>query len=115
MKNHIFCSILLIFLAACANQETILKKEFEELKNRIQKQYVPDKRVGIWDVDCYFIKKERVLKGTTTSIKAKKALIDGLEERDCQVTDSLQLLTRQSSIGRKNLWYRQPIGMQYTL
>jgi hypothetical protein len=37
MKNHIFYFILLIFLAACANQEeAVFRKEFEKLKNRIQ-------------------------------------------------------------------------------
>jgi cell wall-associated NlpC family hydrolase len=101
MKNHISCFILLIFLAACTNQEAVFKKEFEELKNRIQKQHAPDKRVEIWDVDCYFTKKERVLKGTTTSIKAKKALIDGLEERDYQITDSLQLLPDEAALNGK--------------
>ncbi|KAA6332199.1 Dipeptidyl-peptidase 6 [termite gut metagenome] len=101
MKNPISCFILLIFLAACTNEEAVFKKEFEELKNRIQKQYVPDKRIEIWNVDGYFTKKERVLKGTTTSIEAKKALIDGLEERNCQITDSLQLLPDEVALNGK--------------
>jgi cell wall-associated NlpC family hydrolase len=101
MKNHISCFILLIFFAACTNQEAVLKKEFEELKNRIQKQYVPDKRIEIWNVNCYFTKKEKVLKGTTTSIKAKKALIDELEKRNYQITDSLQLLPDEAALNGK--------------
>ncbi|KAA6337497.1 Gamma-D-glutamyl-L-lysine endopeptidase [termite gut metagenome] len=100
MKKHLLYSFLMFLVAACTS-ETKFEAAFQELKSSIQKQYVPDKRVGIWDVDYRFAEGRIMLKGITTSPEAKKALITGLEAKHYQVTDSLQLLPDESALEGK--------------
>ncbi|KAA6329244.1 Gamma-D-glutamyl-L-lysine endopeptidase [termite gut metagenome] len=101
MKKHLLYSFLIFLVAACTSKETKFEVAFQELKSSIQKQYVPDKRVEIWDVDYRFAEGQITLKGITTSPEAKKALIIGLEAKNYQVTDSLQLLPDESVLEGK--------------
>ncbi|KAA6343195.1 Gamma-D-glutamyl-L-lysine endopeptidase [termite gut metagenome] len=92
---------LLIFLAACTSKEAKFEAVFQELQSSVRQQYIPDKRVGIWDVDYRFDGGRITLKGITTSPEAKKAFITELEAKNYQVTDSLQLLPDESALEGK--------------
>ncbi|KAA6352610.1 Dipeptidyl-peptidase 6 [termite gut metagenome] len=103
VEKFIACLTILlsVFITACIDKETKFKNDFQELKENTGRQYVPDKRVGLLEMDCYRIGRKVVLKGITTSYEAKKALIDGLEKREYRVIDSLQLLPDEAGLEGK--------------
>ena len=50
---------------------------------------IPDKRVAIFDVDYRFpSRKEIIVKGATTSLDAKLALLSGLKESHYQIRNN---------------------------
>lgn len=78
-----------------------LPRTVNELSEQVRRQYVPDKRVAVFDVDYAVSGKEIIVKGVTTSTEAKSALLAGLEKEHYRVTDSLQIIPDSAELGGK--------------
>lgn len=90
----LFSLLLFIPLWAVALQVggRTIPPEVAQLSDSLQHIYAPDKRVALFEVDYSFSGKSVVLRGATTSAKAKAALLRGLAKANYEVTDSLQVL-----------------------
>ncbi|MCD7901703.1 MAG: C40 family peptidase [Bacteroides sp.] len=73
----------------------------ESISEEIRQQYIPDKRVGIYDVTYTLSGKELTVKGNTTSPEAKQLLMDRISEKEYQVRDSLTLLPDEIALDGK--------------
>ena len=62
------------------------------ISERIHKEFVPDNRIALFDVDFQKINQQILVKGVTTSSQAKPALLSALRQMKYEVRDSLQLL-----------------------
>ena len=69
-----------------------------QLSDSLKRQYAPDKRVALFDVDYSFSGKNVMLRGVTTSAEAKAALLNGLSKADYQVMDCLQVLPDEAAL-----------------
>lgn len=72
-----------------------------QLSDSLKRQYAPDKRVALFDVDYSFSGKNVMLRGVTTSAEAKAALLNGLSKADYQVMDCLQVLPDEAALEGK--------------
>ena len=72
-----------------------------QLSDSLKRQYAPDKRVALFDVDYSFSGKNVMLRGVTTSTEAKAALLNGLSKADYQVMDCLQVLPDEAALEGK--------------
>lgn len=90
----LFSLLLFIPLWAVALQVggRTIPPEVAQLSDSLQHIYAPDKRVALFEVDYSFSGKSVVLRGATTSAKAKAAFLRGLAKANYEVTDSLQVL-----------------------
>lgn len=97
-------SLLLATTAFAGNGETAgkeLPQNVQQLSQQVRTQFIPDKRVAVFDVDYRVSGKTVTVKGVTTSVEAKTSLLKGLEKANYQVIDSLQLLPDSSALGGK--------------
>lgn len=105
MKNILsLASLLLATTAFAGNLAAVgkdLPKNVQQLSQQIRTQFIPDKRVAVFDVDYRVSGKTVTVKGVTTSAEAKTSLLKGLEKANYQVIDSLQLLPDSSALGGK--------------
>lgn len=106
MKKYLSFFLLSFAVSACMAQteknEKKLPVEVDELTQHVRKQFIPDKRVAIFDVDYRFpSRKEIIVKGATTSLDAKLALLGGLKESHYQITDSMMLLPDSAALEGK--------------
>lgn len=72
-----------------------------QLNDSLKRVYAPDRRVALFDVDYSFSGKNVMLRGVTTSAKAKEALLDGLENDGFKVMDCLNLLPDEAALEGK--------------
>ena len=72
-----------------------------QLSDSLKRQYAPDKRVALFDVDYSFSGKNVMLRGVITSAEAKAALLNGLSKADYQVMDCLQVLPDEAALEGK--------------
>lgn len=90
-----FVSFLLAAVVCTSGASTDEKKlpaNVQQLSDHVRTQFIPDRRVAVFDVD-YQVSGHRItVKGVTTSALAKASLLAGLRKVDYQVTDSLRLL-----------------------
>lgn len=90
-----FVSFLLAAVVCTSGASTDEKKlpaNVQQLSDHVRTQFIPDRRVAVFDVD-YQVSGHRItVKGVTTSALAKASLLAGLNKADYQVTDSLRLL-----------------------
>lgn len=105
MKKYLsLVSLLLVISALSGNLAAAGKdipKNVQQLSQQVRTQFIPDKRVAVFDVDYRVSGKRVIVKGVTTSAAAKTSLLDGLKKANYQVTDSLQLLPDSSVLGGK--------------
>ena len=101
MKKILPYFFLSLFIYSCNAPKQKDSDPFKELSEEVRAQFVPDKRVGIFDVTCVKSGNQVVVKGITTSIGAKETIISRLEEKHLQVVDSLQLLPDDEALGGK--------------
>lgn len=103
MKKYLpLVSLLLTVMAFAGNLAAAgkdLPENVQQLSQQIRTQFIPDKRVAVFEVDYRVSGKHITVKGVTTSAEAKNALIAGLKKAAYQVTDSLQLLPDSSALG----------------
>lgn len=102
MKKFLF---LLIFsfaqyarISASDQNTKNIPLEVTGISERIRKQYVPDNRVALFDVDYVVSGSLIIIKGVTTSPQAKSALLSDIEQMNYEVKDSLQLLPDSISL-----------------
>ncbi|MBP1615942.1 MAG: putative peptidase [Bacteroidetes bacterium] len=105
MKKYIPLLLLLVAVPACVSaadkNEKKLPKEVKEVSDSVRRQFIPDKRVAVFDVDYTVSGKHLIVKGVTTSLEAKSALFSGLKKARYQITDSLLLLPDSVSLAGK--------------
>lgn len=105
MKKSLSLILLLLVTTAFAGNLAAVGQDFPEnvqqLLQQVRTQFIPDKRVAVFEVD-YRVSGEKItMKGVTTSAAAKTILFEGLKKANYLVTDSLQLLPDSSALGGK--------------
>lgn len=105
MRKIIFCLVGFILFLSCTGtggkQEESSLAAIKSLSEEVRQQYIPDRRVGIYDITCEFSRKEVVLKGKTTSEAARQDLIARLKEKGHKIKDSLLLLPDEAGLQGK--------------
>lgn len=105
MKKHLPLASLLLIIMAFGNQliaaEKNLPENIKQISQQIRTQFIPDKRVAVFDVDYRVSGKDVTIKGVTTSAEAKNSLLGELKKADYRVTDSLQLIPDSSALEGK--------------
>ncbi|MBQ8502179.1 MAG: C40 family peptidase [Bacteroides sp.] len=96
----LFLMTLLPAVAGEAGDRNI-PAEVAELNDNIKKQYAPDKRVALFNVDYSFSDKNVMLRGVTTVPEAKADLLKGLKNRGYEVMDCLQVLPDAKALDGK--------------
>lgn len=99
-------SVLLAFLllVACAGADKKANETLSRIRQTgedVRRQFIPDKRVGVFDVDYALTGKRLNVKGGTTSAEAKAMLLDELAKAGYEVMDSLRLLPDVETLGEK--------------
>ena len=89
-----FAVFLFITLFAVASEagDRNIPVEVAQLTDSLKKQFAPDRRVALLDVDYSFSDKNVMLRGVTTSAEAKNALLKELARKGYAVMDCLELL-----------------------
>lgn len=94
--KRIFSGLLwLLLFVSCAETGNKLSKELNVIQQKgddVRKQFIPDKRVGVFDVEYKLENKSLAVKGRITSPEAKSLLLDELSKSGYQIQDSLRLL-----------------------
>ena len=90
----------LVALLPTVAQETV-PTEVARLSDSLKQVYAPDSRVALFDVDYAFSGKNVMLRGVTTSAKAKETLLDALTERGYRMMDCLELLPDTQELGEQ--------------
>ena len=90
----------LVVLLPTVAQETV-PAEVARLLDSLKQVYAPDSRVALFDVDYAFSGKNVMLRGVTTSAKAKETLLDALTERGYRMMDCLELLPDTQELGEQ--------------
>lgn len=96
MKKFVsfFIAFLLItpFAVASASGDRNIPLEVAQLSDSLKREFAPDGRVALWNVDYSFSDKNVMLRGVTTSAEAKTILLKELAKKGYAVMDCLQVL-----------------------
>lgn len=93
-----FASFLAVFLlitlcaAASESGDRDIPAEVAQLTDSLKKQFAPDKRVALLEIDYSFSGKNVMLRGVTTSAEAKTVLLKELAKKGYTVMDCLKVL-----------------------
>ena len=102
MKRLIPIVSLFLFASLCSVASEVgdraIPADVAQLSDSLKRQYAPDKRVALFDVDYSFAGKNVMLRGVTTSPEAKAALLNGLSKANYKVMDCLQVLPDEALI-----------------
>ena len=111
----LFAVFLLIplFTVASESGDRDIPAEVAQLTDSLKKQFAPDRRVALLDIDYSFSDKNVMLRGVTTSAEAKNVLLKELARKGYTVMDCLELLPRREGAGRQNLRYYQCVCGKY--
>jgi cell wall-associated NlpC family hydrolase len=109
MRNAILSlSLITVFLCGCLqscnisksykNQasETTLDKYCQYVVDSVRQQFVPDRRVNVFDVKINSADDKIILKGVTTLAEAKAELLNRLQTCNKNIIDSIIILPEQS-------------------
>ena len=94
----------LLLLLSCVSTDEKEHKALNQIRQTgefVGKQYIPDKRVGVFEVDYELTGKQLAVKGATTSPEAKTQLFDELAKAAYTIQDSLRLLPDTEKLGDK--------------
>jgi cell wall-associated NlpC family hydrolase len=94
LKKITLISLVALIVGACQNSEKENKSLFDsqEIIAEVSKEYAPDKRVALFNVDAEENKGKLVLKGESNLPEAVNSLKLKLEEKQIEYTDSIKLL-----------------------
>ncbi|MHB0755245.1 C40 family peptidase [Polaribacter sp. M15] len=96
-KLLLFISI--VFLVSC-NNNTVLVAGLQSVSEDIQKQYAPDKRVAIYNIDIATVGDKIVLTGKTNAQQAYHRLLDSLKRLDVDFSNTIRVLP-DTAVGNK--------------
>lgn len=91
-----FFLTLLFFLMSCT--EVIDPELLEEVNKEVQQEFVPDRRVAVYDLELRADQKVIVIEGETDQAKAIEKLIDKLGQFGLEVRNDALLLPDSSTI-----------------
>jgi len=94
LKKIILISLVALFVTACQNSEKENKSlnDSKEIITEVSKEYAPDKRVAIFNIEAEENKGKLVLKGESNLPEAISSLKLKLDEKQIAYTDSIKLL-----------------------
>jgi len=94
LKKIILISLVALFVTACQNSEKENKSlnDSKEIITEVSKEYAPDKRVAIFNIEAEEKKGKLVLKGESNLPEAISSLKLKLDEKQIAYTDSIKLL-----------------------
>jgi len=94
LKKITLISLIALFVVACQNSEKENKSliDSQEIITEVSKEYAPDKRVALFNVEAEENEGKLVLKGESNLPEAVKSLKLKLEEKQITYTDSIKLL-----------------------
>ena len=104
MKRITSGLLALLLLASCAGtgeKADEALKQIQQTGEEIRKQFIPDRRVGVFDVNYTIAGKNLKVKGGTTSGEAKNMLFDELSKAGYEIQDSLRLFPDTGILGDK--------------
>lgn len=92
---------LLLFVSCAGTGENVneILDQLRQTGEEVRKQFIPDRRVGVFDVDYMLDGKNLKVKGGTTSAEAKAMLLDELSKAGYEIQDSLRLLPDNEVLG----------------
>lgn len=91
----VFISILI----SCGEKSNTIA-DLENLHASIKKEYAPDKRVDLFEIQFINKGNKSILKGTTTNTKALTVLLDSLKNRKLEFTNHVRILP-DTAVGNK--------------
>lgn len=105
MKKFIPYLLGLICLYSCVGtgekKTHFTLTKVREMAEEVRMQFIPDRRVGIFDVECTVRGKNVTLKGETTSSEAGEMLVQRLREEGYSLTDSILILPDSQALEGK--------------
>jgi len=102
--KYLVYGLLGLLLFSCTAPGEKNEKVLNDLRQSgedVRKQFIPDKRVGVFDVDYVLTGKQLKVTGATTSAEAKAMLLDELSKSGYDVQDSMRLLPDVAALGEK--------------
>lgn len=97
-----------IFYLLCAvagvgnlSAQEAVPADVAHLTDSLKQTYAPDRRVELLDVDYMFSDKNGMLRGVTTSARAREALVSGLAARGYRMLDCLKVLPDTAELGEE--------------
>ncbi|MEN6618233.1 MAG: SH3 domain-containing C40 family peptidase [Rikenellaceae bacterium] len=104
MKKVLFVTMaaLLVFSCYIGPKSEEIKEQFDMISKKIKSDYAPDRRVKTYEpiIEISADAKTIVLRGSTTEIDAKEALLKALKAKNIDVLDSMVVLP-DPSLGEK--------------
>ena len=97
MKFVTFYFLFFIVFVSCKNDEKIIAN-LNEISNKIGKEYAPDKRVAIYDVNIKMNNNNLIIEGETDSKTALNQLLDSLQTLDKKYINNVRVLP-DSTVG----------------
>ncbi|MFK8061408.1 MAG: NlpC/P60 family protein [Polaribacter sp.] len=88
--KYIFLTLLFVFIS-CKNDTKIIS-DLQEIHSEIKKEFAPDKRVELFDIQFSISNNQIVLEGETTSKKAFSILLDSLNNRKIEFINKIRVL-----------------------
>jgi SH3-like domain-containing protein len=98
MKILKYISLIALFVFISCQDYSKTVSEIQDIHQSIKKEYAPDKRVELFDIQFAYSNNKLVLKGETTSKKAFSILLDSLKNRKIDLIDSVRVLP-DSAVG----------------
>ncbi len=100
MKLFKILSISLFTVLVSCNNTNKTASEFETLHSNIKKEFAPDKRVELFDIQFKHKSNQFILTGETTSKKALSILLDSLKHKNISFKNEVRVLP-DSAVGNK--------------
>ena len=100
-KLSIIFILTIIAISTMAQKQTTPKSNLEQLIEKIEQKYAPDKRVEVFAIREVKSENGSVLLGETTSHEAYEELIAATKKLNLQIKDSIRLLP-DKALGDKN-------------
>ncbi|MDR2652575.1 MAG: C40 family peptidase [Prevotellaceae bacterium] len=75
---------------------TSFNKDYQSIVDSVRQQFVPDRRVNIFDIEVKYVDDKITLKGITTLTEAKAELLNRIQAANKNIADSITLLPEQS-------------------
>ncbi len=92
ISQYSFLSLLLMFVVACNQGESEDPKEADRYISEVKKEFAPDKRVALFDVESHRKGDTYILKGESNLPEAVAALKARMGEAQLDYRDSISLL-----------------------